>query len=85
MRKHYLKTWPEYFEAVKKHEKKFEIRVNDRDFRKGDILILQEYDPKTNSYTGATDITAVVTYILSGPPFLPEDYVCMSISILGEG
>lgn len=81
-RTHYLKTWPEFFQAVKKRKKKFEIRFNDRDYQKGEILILQEFDPNTNGYTGANDIVCLVTYTLQGEPFLPKDFICMSINIL---
>jgi len=36
MRTHRLKTWPQYFEAVLKGTKRFDIRVDDRDFAVGD-------------------------------------------------
>jgi ParB family chromosome partitioning protein len=39
---HYLKTETEYFQAVERGEKKFELRKNDRDFKKYDMLILEE-------------------------------------------
>jgi hypothetical protein len=42
----YLKTQIEYFEAVEKGSKTFELRKNDRDFRVKDICILEKYDGK---------------------------------------
>ena len=39
---HYLKTETEYFQAVERGEKKFELRKNDRDFKKYDMLHLEE-------------------------------------------
>lgn len=42
---HNLKTWPEYFRAVRNREKTFELRFNDRDFKVGDVLLLQEFNP----------------------------------------
>lgn len=46
------KIWPEYFEEVLKGNKKFELRLNDFDINKDDILVLKEWDPKTKDYTG---------------------------------
>ena len=40
---HHLKTKPEYFQAVINGKKPFEIRLNDRDFKQGDRVILEEY------------------------------------------
>ncbi|NEZ54976.1 DUF3850 domain-containing protein [Adonisia turfae] len=42
---HNLKSWPHHFWPVVRGEKPFEIRKNDRDFKVGDYLALQEYDP----------------------------------------
>jgi ASC-1-like (ASCH) protein len=60
---HELKTWTKYFEAIKSGHKTFEIRINDRDFKPGDTLYLQEYDPEINFYTGRT-IIKVVGYVM---------------------
>jgi len=46
------KIWPEYFDDVASGKKKFELRLNDFEVNEGDILILEEWDPKTKSYTG---------------------------------
>jgi ASC-1-like (ASCH) protein len=46
------KIWPEYFGAVVSGKKKFELRLNDFDVNEGDVLILEEWDPKTKEYTG---------------------------------
>lgn len=40
---HHLKTKREYFQAVIDGKKPFEIRLNDRDFKQGDKVILEEY------------------------------------------
>lgn len=81
-KKHYLKICPEYYQQVKKRKKKFEIRFNDRDYQVGEILILQEFNPQTQSYTGAQNIIALVTYVLQNEQFLQPGYVCMSINVL---
>jgi hypothetical protein len=60
--------------------KKFEVRKNDRDFKVGDILILKEFDPETNEYTGDY-VGREVIYILDKQSFFPEGYIIMSIDI----
>ena len=42
---HYLKIEPKYAQLRREGKKHFEIRKNDRDFRVGDMLHLQEYAP----------------------------------------
>lgn len=46
------KIWPEYFTLVKSGRKKFELRVADFRIRDGDMLVLREWDPKKQTYTG---------------------------------
>jgi len=54
---HELKILPEYFEDVISGRKTFEIRKNDRPFKKGDLLALNEHDGK--SYTGNSCVVYV--------------------------
>ena len=75
-KQHELKILPEYFEAIVKGEKNFEVRFNDRNFAKGDILLLREHDGKC--YTGR-QITTEVTYLLDNPAYCKEGYVIMAI------
>ena len=46
------KTWPQYFKLIKAGKKKFELRLADFKIKPGDILVLEEYNPKTKKYTG---------------------------------
>lgn len=70
---HELKCWPEYFGAILSGSKTFDIRKgNDRDYKVGDELKLREWDPKLSEYTGAF-LIRYVTYVMHGPPFLPDD------------
>lgn len=46
------KIWPKYFQAVFDGKKNFELRLADFDVNEGDILVLEEYNPKTKEYTG---------------------------------
>lgn len=42
---HELKILPEYFEPIESGKKKFEVRINVRDYQVGDTLILRCYHP----------------------------------------
>jgi hypothetical protein len=84
-RRHTLKTWPIYFDAVYDGDKTFEVRLNDRGYQVGDVLLLQRWDPELADYTrdGSGEpatIAQIVTYVLPGGQFGIEDgYVVMGI------
>lgn len=61
---HALKTHPEYFYAVKNGDKTFELRKMDRPFKVGDTIVLQEWKPDTEEYTGE-EMIFNITYILT--------------------
>ena len=56
------KVWPEYFKALAEGKKKYELRLNDFDVKEGDVLLLQEWDPKNKEYTGKS-MEKKVTYV----------------------
>lgn len=57
------KTWPELFEKVLSGEKNFDLRLADFECQPGDILVFQEYDPKTKQYTGR-EIEKEITFVM---------------------
>jgi len=57
------KTWPEYFKAIKRGDKNFELRLADFQVKIGDTLLLKEWNPKSKEYTGR-EIRKKVGYIL---------------------
>ena len=75
---HELKTLPEYFEAVINGEKTFEVRKFDRPFHKGDLLALNEYDPKRKCYTGRSCLV-YIDYLLTDTEYVRKDYVILGI------
>jgi hypothetical protein len=67
---HRVKCWPQFFNPILSGEKTHDLRrSNDRNFRVGDLLRLQEFDPKTNRYSGR-ELKVKITYITSA------DYPC---------
>lgn len=74
---HALKQETNYFQDVKDGKKLFEVRLNDRDYKTGDILVLNEIDDNGN-YTGRS-MLVWVDYILKDFKPLNPNYVIMSI------
>ena len=75
---HQLKQMSEYFEDVIAGKKTFEIRVDDRDYEKGDYLALNEID-NSGIYTGRSCVVYVDYILRDLPNLLPEGVVCMAI------
>lgn len=83
MTEHILKTRPAYFDAVADGRKRFEVRsTKDRTFAVGDVLVLREWDPNGDTYSGRS-VRVVVTFML-GWPFAPEGNVILSIDAAHE-
>lgn len=69
---HEVKCLPEYFQAVKRGDKTFEIRYNDRDYQVGDTLIICEWDNDRQQFTGDR-VTRTISYMTDfeqGPGFV---------------
>lgn len=79
---HELKSWPKYFGAVVDGTKTFDIRKNDREFQVGDTLLLREWDPETQLYSGR-EVLVLVPYITTHCQAMPfSDFIVMSIKFL---
>ncbi|MCS2075594.1 DUF3850 domain-containing protein [Escherichia coli] len=57
---HSLKIGPMFFADVLSGHKKAELRINDRDFKRGDFLLLREWE---GEYTG-NKLIVKITHIL---------------------
>jgi hypothetical protein len=80
-REHELKCWPAAFQAMKRGEKTFEWRRDDRGFNVGDTLWLREYDPQAGEggrYSG-DQLRVVVTYVLRDKFDLPPGYCVLGV------
>jgi hypothetical protein len=76
---HRLKTWPVGFQAISLGLKTYEVRVDDRGFKVGDTLYLEEWNPASERYTGRS-LAREVSYISRGPEWgLPEGVVVMAL------
>jgi hypothetical protein len=96
IRAHKLKTWPEPFFAVEREKKTCELRKADRDFKVGDFLMLLEFDPARDRFTGRY-LCREITHVHRPedvPRGLLEGFVILSIfpcdrifeaALLGEG
>lgn len=77
MKTHHLKILPEYFDEVVQGIKTAEVRYNDREFEKGDWLVLEEWTGK--EYTGY-GVVRKITAIYDLAKIGCENYVliCMN-------
>lgn len=83
---HKLKTISRYWDAVADGRKTFEVRLNDRAFQTGDILVLEKFSDDgmylTDGYTAKKlTIRKRITYLLQGGQFGIEPGYC----VLGLG
>lgn len=79
-RTHRLKTWPEYFNAVRFGAKTFEVRKDDRGgFNLGDALALEEWDPVAQEYTGSQTVRYVSYVVRGGQHGIEPGYVVLGL------
>jgi hypothetical protein len=87
---HILKCWPQFFDEIKSGRKKHDLRrSDDRKFEFGDLLLLREFDPCLESYTGRS-MKVRVTYVTSADlpcalskDALHPDFCILSIALCG--
>lgn len=85
--RHIVKCWPNYFDAIKRGEKPFDVRRDDRGYQKGDLLVLQrtsERDKLTveTDYDGKIthELEREITYVLTGGQFgIEPGYVVLGL------
>ena len=81
IQEHKIKIDPKYFDDVAKSRKTFEVRKNDRAYKAGDLLVINEYDREIEEYTGRY-IEVSITYILDEQKYLRDGYVILALEIL---
>lgn len=76
---HKVKCWTGYFDAVARGDKPFEVRLNDRNYKVGDLLVLEDWDPSCEAYTGRV-LRFRITYVLIGGAFgIDRDFCVLGI------
>jgi hypothetical protein len=73
-----LKCVNPYFQDVLEGRKNFEVRWNDRNYKRGDILILREWH-REKGYSGR-EVYVAVEYILDEFEGLVKGYVVLGIA-----
>lgn len=68
------KLWKDYYDRIATGKKKFDIRLADFEIKKGDTLILEEWDQDKKEYTGRS-IKTKATYIakINDMVFWPQE------------
>lgn len=78
MKVHEVKLSSNYFDDVLSGKKPFELRKNDRDYREGDYLILNEID---NDKLTGRKVKVQIIYLLQGYDGLLDDYCILGIGM----
>jgi len=78
-RKHHdLKTETAFFQAIERGDKTFEVRKNDRDFQRSDMVVL--YETVNGIPTGRKLAPMEIVYILHGGVYgIAPDYCVMQL------
>jgi len=89
--RHSLKCAPEHYTSLLFGLKTFEFRKNDRNFKVLDELLICEFDPEQNEYTGRNALF-VITHLLDSDTLrslpsagsFPKGFVIMSLSFVNR-
>lgn len=80
MKTHYVKCEIEFFQKVVNGEKPWELRLNDRNYEKGDVLIQQEFDKEMKQYTGREHVNKIGFVLTDAEKFgLMKNYCIMTL------
>lgn len=69
------------FASLWNERKKVVIKPLDYDYKEGDILLIKEYDPFKNTYSGK-QLKCLVTYVVKENEGMIDGYAIMSIQVL---
>ena len=75
---HELKCWPKHFSEIVTLIRRFDTRINDRNFQQGDGVWLREWNPETKEYTGR-EARTIITFVSKDFKGLEPDYVVLGL------
>lgn len=78
-----IKIIPQYFLEVAAGSKRAEVRLNDRNYKRGDIYDLREWNPETKKYTGRK-INIEITHVLKDFEGLKEGWCVFSFKTFDD-
>ena len=67
-KEHRVKCWPDYFKCIVEGTKTFDLRVNDRGYKVGDLITFMEWNPNAETYTRGSCLREI-SYVLPGGQF----------------
>lgn len=78
---HAVKIEPRFYRMAINGLKPYEIRFNDRDYRVGDYLVLNEWDAEKKEYTNKTALFEIVSVLNSEdfPDGINPGYVVLGL------
>lgn len=80
---HILKTLPQYWDAVERGDKTFEVRRDDRGFQRGDTVVLRRLPEDGTNYARGHSFPTIrrtIGWILTGGQFGVEPgYVVLAL------
>lgn len=82
---HELKCAPDYWDALERGDKNFEVRRDDRGFQKGDYIVLQKYKigegfVRCGLSNSKQELCFKITYVLTGGQLgIEPGYVVMGL------
>jgi hypothetical protein len=85
---HFVKSWPQFFIPIQEGTRHHELRLNDRDYQVGDYMMLMEWSPTLEEYTGRnqyvkiTSITSREVPCAASGKGLDDDHCILSIEVI---
>ena len=82
MKVHETKILFEYYAAICRGEKRFEIRNNDRDYQIGDIVVMRCWNPEKNEYYEKEHLVLLITYLLKDIDGIKKGYCAYGFKLI---